>query len=280
MALSGAVCTVSVQADLETSGTLSRLQGTYREESPGVYRREDGEFYLLRVEDVPGLKAAAEPGWCFASDLSGKARLAWAASQGAAQPAEAGWLAEAEDGWQGAAAPVPLTVAHTEAPRSPEDDARPLDCLLGALEATYEALTHPDTQQCMQSAAQQTCGLAKELWAHAWVAISAHAQRLCADRGAAHGAGPLQRPAAPAAAARPAADEVAAPAPPAAAEQHEDALSAASEVVSEELDQETASITDADADELASELGWDHVQLPDAICGIVDEVGHRKTRAA
>merc|ERR1719277_2670443 len=149
MAFSGAVYTVSLQADDETSETASQLQGTYREEDPGVCRRDDGEFYLLRVEDVPGVSVTAEPGWCFASDQEGKSRLAWAACPDASQPAEAGSLAEAEDGLQGAAVPAPLTVAQTEAPQRPEE-SRPVDCLCGAAEAAYEALTHPDTQRCIQ----------------------------------------------------------------------------------------------------------------------------------
>lgn len=228
MAFSGAVHTVFAQADDETSQFVSQLQGTYTEESAGVFRRGDGKFYLLRVEDVPGLGAAAEPGWCFAGDASGRHRLAWAASQDADQPVEVGWLAEAEDGWQGAAVPAPLTVARAGAPHGPEEDARPVDCLFGAAEAAYGALTHPDTQQCVQLAAQHVYGLAKELSVHAWDVVSLHAQKLCGDRPR--------------------------------GERHLDVLSAASEVLSERLDDETASFTDADADELASEFGWNHVQ--------------------
>lgn len=277
MAFSGAVYKVFLQAGAETSNTVSQLQGTYREENGGVFRRDDGEFYLLWVDDVPGLNVASEPGWCFANDLSGRSRLAWAASQDAAGPAEVGWLAEAEDGWQGTAAPAPLTVAQTVAPRRPEEDGRPLDCLLSAAEAAYEALTHPDTQQCIQQTFQQTYDLARQLCAHTWNVVSFHAQKLCAQR--AHGAS-RQRPAVPVVAAHPAADEPAAPPPPADAEHHADALSDVSEVVSEELDEETASTADADADELTSELGWNHVQHPDKICESFDGLGHRTTTAA
>lgn len=257
MAFSGAACTVSLQADDETSETASRPLGTCREEDPGVCRRDDGEFYLLRVEDVPGVSMTAEPG--------------------VSVTAEIGWYFAQEGKSRDDDHPTgPPEVAQTEAPQRPEE-SRPVDCLCGAAEAAYEALTHPDTQRCIQLTFQQTCDLAKEFCVHTWNVVSFHAEKLCAERR--HEA-LRQRPVAPAAAAAsPAADEPSAPAAAAAAVAHPppmwawapspaeepplDALSAASEVLSEELDDEIVSVTDADADELASEFGWNHVQRPD-----------------